>query len=178
MEIELTQGLKTVIDDEDFHLVSGLKWHAARDRFGLVYARTGRSKRRPGQAVSMHRLLMGDPPGLVVDHIDHDTLNNRRANLRICTRAENSHNSRIKSHSTSGIRNVMHELCGDGGRRRWRATVVFHGVRHRKYFDDAQSAEAWALDTRQRLHGSFFYEDAKDTRVGGNPNTQPSHKAR
>jgi hypothetical protein len=177
MEIELTQGLKTVIDDEDFPLVSGFKWCASRDRHGFVYARCGGGTRAKQPSLLLHRLLMGSPKGLVVDHIDHDTLNNRRSNLRVCTPAENLHNSRIKRTSSSGIRNVMYELCGDGISRRWRAEIMVKGVRHRRYFDDAQSAEAWALETRQRLHGSFFYDEAKDTRLGVNTNDNPLDKS-
>lgn len=59
------------------------------------------------KAQNLHRLIMNCPKGLVVDHINHNTLDNRKSNLRICTRGENVQN--LKSHnsnSSTKIRNV------------------------------------------------------------------------
>lgn len=57
--------------------------------------------------VMLHRLLMDAPKGLDVDHVNHDMLDCRRSNLRICSRGENLQNRKgPQSTSTTGIRNV------------------------------------------------------------------------
>ena len=93
-EIKLTQGKVAVVDDGDFEWLNQWKWHASFSRdTGTYYAiRKEYGDDGHGRHVSMHRLLMGEPPGLLVDHIDLDTLNNRRSNLRIANKSENMSN--------------------------------------------------------------------------------------
>lgn len=53
-----------------------------------------------GRNIYLHHMLMGEKPrsgGLVVDHVNHDTLDNRRANLRAVTQRENCANRMVKS---------------------------------------------------------------------------------
>ncbi|WP_374756639.1 HNH endonuclease [Dyadobacter bucti] len=50
----------------------------------------------------MHRQIMGFPSGMEIDHIDRQKLNNCRSNLRICTKAENTRNSKAKGSSLKG----------------------------------------------------------------------------
>lgn len=93
-QIQLTKGYFSIVDEADLPLLTHHKWWPAKIKKRhkeYVYAST----RINGKSVRMHRLLMGLEPGnnMVVDHIDGDTLNNSRTNLRICTRSENSHNS-------------------------------------------------------------------------------------
>lgn len=110
--------------------------------------------------IALHRLLLDPPKGLVVDHRDGDVLNNTRANLRVCTNAENSRNSKLRAHSSSGLRNVQWRDKG-GGRMSWRATVIAHGKAYRKWFgpsDQAKlAASEWAKAMRIKLHGEFAY---------------------
>lgn len=91
-EIPLTQGKVALVDDEDFNLVKKFKWHAWKNHNWSWYARRSTTY---GE-ISMHRLITDTPSGMEVDHINGDGLDNRRSNLRICTRANNSRN-RIKA---------------------------------------------------------------------------------
>lgn len=89
MEIELRnkkgERFKTVFSAEDYELVKPYKWYLATG-----YAKT---KNQNGSSVGMHRIIMNlNDPFLVVDHINHDKLDNRRENLRVVTRAANNQN--------------------------------------------------------------------------------------
>jgi len=89
--IRLTRNLHAIVDAEDYEWLSRYKWHTnPSKRNGTIYA-----KRTVGHsAVLMHRMIMCPPKGMVVDHINGNGLDNRRCNLRICTRQENARNRR------------------------------------------------------------------------------------
>ena len=110
--IPLTKGEFTIIDDADFDLVSKWKWFLVSskiDRSALKYA--GRNEHNGGKksTILLHRVLTGVKPGLVVDHIDGDGLNNQRGNLRICTHQQNISNSKKRKNGvSSGYIGVHH----------------------------------------------------------------------
>lgn len=79
-----------LVDDEDFEHLSQFKWS-----YSGRYAT--RASGKAGKVLYMHREILGDPDGYEIDHINHDTLDNRRLNLRLATRTQNSRNSRSRS---------------------------------------------------------------------------------
>jgi hypothetical protein len=79
---------KAIVDEDDLPGVSGFRWH--RTVAGYVARGTWDGRRRG--IVLMHRQIMDPRRGLVVDHINGDPLDNRRANLRVCTQGQNSLN--------------------------------------------------------------------------------------
>lgn len=83
--IPLTQGRVVLVDDEDYEWLSERKWHAHKSSTHWYAACWIK-----GKMIRMHRLITDAPDGLVVDHINGDTLDNRRCNLRICTTRENN----------------------------------------------------------------------------------------
>ena len=95
--IELTQGQFTKVDDEDYIYLNQFKWHAHKEgrRRDIFYAKR---KIRVGDkvvALPMQNFIMDSPKGMIVDHIDHDTLNNQKANLRVCSVLENRRNNSV-----------------------------------------------------------------------------------
>lgn len=96
--VPLTHGLYAKVDPEDLPRVSQFNWHRSvpSKKLRHVYAYRKATGKKTG-TISMHRDLMGAPPGMYVDHINGDTLDNRRSNLRIVTPQENCQNTRARS---------------------------------------------------------------------------------
>jgi len=90
-EIELTRGLVALVDDEDFDELSKFNWHAMKSRSNF-YA----SRRASGKVIRMHNMIVPPPDGFLVDHINKNSLDNRRCNLRLATRLQNVLNSDLK----------------------------------------------------------------------------------
>lgn len=121
--IPLTQGQVALVDAADYELLSARGWYAAKSRSGF-YAATGASG-RPGGLVLMHRLLLRPAAGLQVDHINRNRLDNRRANLRLCTPGQNSRNVGVHSRNTSGFKGVSRHSDGHA----WIASINAEGVK-------------------------------------------------
>lgn len=102
---------RAMVDIEDVELVSGFRWYCDKDG----YVKTLRN----GTRLKLHRLIMGEPEGKVIDHFDHNKLNNRRANLIICTQLENNQNISMRKDNTSGVRGVHWRKDSN----KWRATI-------------------------------------------------------
>lgn len=131
MDISLTQGKVAQIDDEDWPLVSRHTWHAKLDRStGRFYA-YNKSHR-----LIMHRLIMGANKGDVIDHIDRDGLNNRRANLRFSDNFRNQQN-RGPEAGTSKYKCVSYIAS----KRKWRVRFKWMGKDYFVgYFADEREA--------------------------------------
>jgi hypothetical protein len=78
----------------------GKRWCAKHSPDG------GISAVRSGKVPDLHRLLTGAPEGLVVDHLNRNPLDNRRANLRVVTQAENATNRKLNVRNRTGVRGV------------------------------------------------------------------------
>lgn len=91
-KISLTQGMVTVVDDEDFAWLSQWKWYAKQSRSKWYAARTIYENQR-AQILRMQRIILNAPSDLLVDHVNGDSLDNRRSNLRLVTHQENQWNS-------------------------------------------------------------------------------------
>ena len=95
-QIPLTQGQFAIVDDEDFEWLNRHKWYAHWSRTAKSYYAVRSSKRINGKQynISMAREILGLKHGdkRQADHINHNTLNNRRLNLRIVTHQRNQWN--------------------------------------------------------------------------------------
>lgn len=125
--VELTRGLETKIDAADVPEVMKHSWQAVPNVMGGHYARSS-------SAGYLHRFLFGSPKGMQVDHKEHDTLDNRRSNLRVTTNQQNNENRNgaYKS-SKTGIRGVTIHKCKPSGLM-YSANVQVKGKHSAKYF--------------------------------------------
>ena len=94
-KIPLSRGLFALVDDEDYDELIKYSWCAMCPRKNMFYA--ARSIHVQGTCnvtlhPTMHRILMNPPKGKEIDHINGNGLDNRRENLRIVTRRQNSQN--------------------------------------------------------------------------------------
>jgi hypothetical protein len=108
-EIKLTNGMVALVDDADYEWLSRWKWSPLKCWGGQIYA----LKSVSDEERRMHRLIVSAPKGALVDHINGNTLDNRRSNLRLCTRAENAYNSKAQRGNRVGYKGV----CIDGRKR-------------------------------------------------------------
>jgi len=96
VRVPLTQGASTIIDAADWPRVAPFPWCLFRAGAHWPYAVTGRR----GGLVLLHRFLLEAPADLHVDHKNGDTLDNRRANLRLVTPRQNHANQRAFGRSS------------------------------------------------------------------------------
>lgn len=94
--IPLTKGQFAIIDEEDFEKVSEFSWHH------LTSGKYGYAKRGSNPQILLHRFIMNAPKGKEVDHINRDSLDCRKENLRVCTRSQNTFNHPKRKNNTSG----------------------------------------------------------------------------
>ena len=101
--IPLTQGKFSKIDDEDFEKINFCKWN-----FNYGYADGNKRVDGTFKHIKMHRVILGAMEGEYVDHINHDTLDNRKENLRICSASQNQANSLLGKNNTTGYKGVYY----------------------------------------------------------------------
>lgn len=99
---ELGAGKFAIVDDEDYDFLMRWKWS-----LGSGYAcRTTTVKDVGYVGISMHNVVMPEMEGFEIDHINRNRLDNRKSNLRYCTRSQNCGNKSLKSTNTSGYKGV------------------------------------------------------------------------
>ena len=133
---------RAIIDLDDIDRVKDYKWTYSH---GYVVNRKSR--------MSLHRLIMDCPDDMVVDHWNHNKLDNRRDNLRICTQQENMMNRSIQSNNTSGITGVN----WDKSRGKWRAQIMLN--KKTKYLGLYENIED-AIQARRQAEIDYFGEYA------------------
>ena len=113
--IPLTQGQVAIVDDEDFDWLNQYKWHAEKMRGRYYAARYLKGNKK----MLMHREIMNAPKGVIIDHINGSSLENRRKNLRPCTIKENQRNRVSQKNSSSRFKGV----CWHKNRKKWQAEI-------------------------------------------------------
>lgn len=151
VEIKLSQDKVAIIDEEDLFLVHRYKWSALSIKTAL-YEKWYATTSIDGKTTYMHRLIMGEPEGKQIDHIDQDGLNNRRDNLRIVNNSENARNTRAKrkratKHSKyKGV--SWHALKKPSGwiGGRWRAEIELPGRKRKIRYANSEIEAAKAYN--------------------------------
>ena len=139
-----------LIDEEDFKTISDYEWFVVKED-KTNYATTRVFKNGKPASLLLHRLLIG-VPGLDVDHINHNGLDNRRENLRACSRSQNLMNKRIETGASSKFVGVFYNKIN----KNWNAYINAGGKRTRLgCFKNEHDAAKTRDNAALILHGEF-----------------------
>lgn len=154
-EMRLNQGQIVKVDDADFDELSrfnwSVYWDARRGEFRVQRAdRTGGKQK----TIHMARQIMDAQPEQKVDHQNHDTLDMRRENLRVCSNAENLRNQKKQVRITSS---QYKGVCWHKAHGKWGAQIYLgpHQARHLGYFKDECIAAKQYDDAARQYFGEF-----------------------
>jgi hypothetical protein len=119
-ELHLTSGHVVLLDDADVYEVCKFSWHVNTSGY---CCRGFRHNGKHGHQL-MHRQLLNAPDGVDVDHINGNTLDNRRANLRLATKSQN-HQNKAKISHVKGKRpsSVYKGVSFDKKTGRWKTSI-------------------------------------------------------
>ena len=150
--IELTQGYRAIVDDEDFEYLNQWKWCYSNGwAMRGVYIGTGRKDNR-SYKIYMHNLIVKPSEGMIIDHISRDGLDNRRLNLRECTWKENTRNRSIGKANTTGYKGVVKVK----DENKWRARITVNGKQIQLgYFKDKKEAAKTYNEAAKEHFGEF-----------------------
>lgn len=156
--IHLIGGGWTLIDEDDWDRLYPFRWHihSRKDGYKKVVRGTGL------RMIYMSREILGvADPKIIVDHINGDTLDNRKANLRLVNRQQNAFNAKHnRSNNSSGYKGVTYFAS----RGKWVAQIT-HNYKHVTigYFDTAEEA-AMAYDKKAiELFGEYARTNFRHT---------------
>lgn len=150
LEITRPKGI-VKMDLEDMGLLGG--WTIEfRNGYAVLRKKTKAGRVR----LALHRLIMSAPQGFEVDHINHNRLDNRKANLRLCTRSENSRNTQGQSTRTNPYKGVMLHKPYIGKEKPWRAYTRIKGKRiWLGYHSTAEAAAVAYNNYARKVFGEF-----------------------
>lgn len=152
-KITLTQNQVALVDNSDFEELNKYKWFA--NKLGNTFYAVRTSKKDSEgktKTILMHRVIMSNPEGFDVDHIDSNGLNNQKKNLRVCTHSENTRNRGVQKNSTSKLKGVTWNKTG----KKWQSQIKVEG----KYiylgiFEDKIEAYEAYCKACVKYHGDY-----------------------
>lgn len=143
-----SKGEPFYVDLEDFDKVKNICWH--KDKKGYIVDRNN---------VRIHRYITCCPENYVVDHIgENSRYDNRKANLRICTPAENSKNKKLYKSNSSGVTGVFY----DSNCQKWRACIGVNGkLKHLGSYDTKEEAILARKTAEEKFFGDYSHDHSQ-----------------
>lgn len=139
-KIKLTRGKFAWVDDKDFERMNQFKWAAMPRKDGMdyyAYRVTGWNETK--RTIYFHVFLTGCKKPLQVDHVNGSGLDNRRSNLRICTRSQNGMNRAPRRLHLKKYKSPFKGITFDKSCGRWIAQLRLNGKT--KYLGRHETAE-------------------------------------
>ena len=140
-----------IVDDCDFDILNKYKWHIIT-KGQISYARASIKVNGKWKLARMHRLILNVPAGMETDHVNRNGLDNRKCNLRACTRSQNNAN-RVKK---LGCASQYKGVCWRKDRQKWEVRVKKNRIVHWVgYFVDEIEAAIAYNERAVELIGEF-----------------------
>jgi len=140
--IKLTRGKYAIVDVEDFERLNQYKWHCTHYGYAqrAVYDKTGKGRKQTG--IYMHKLICPATKGMIVDHINRNCRDNRKANLRVATQKQNVWNRKFLRR---GGKTHYNGIRWDKNRKKWQVRLTINGRRESfgYYADETEAAKAY-----------------------------------
>ncbi len=163
--IPLTRGEYAIVDTEDYAYLMQWKWCAQPSKttwYAMRWAPHPSGEKGKGATIFMHRVITGATGKWQTDHVNHNGLDNRRCNLRRCSRSENNQNRLPLANCSSPYKGVT--WSKDKGE--WQAQITLNSkTRYLGHFP-VETDAAYAYDEKAKeLFGDFAYLNFPGLRV-------------
>ncbi|MFC1738189.1 HNH endonuclease [Planctomycetota bacterium] len=153
--IRLTRGKYAIVDAEDFEGLNEYKWHCTYHGYAtrIIYKETVKGKK--AISIYMHRLLCPAPEGMIVDHINRNSLDNRKVNLRAATQKQNVWNRKFLRRRGKSQYNGIR---WDNNREKWQVRLMINGQRKSfgYYADEIEAAKVYDRAAK-KYRGEYAY---------------------
>ena len=141
-----TKGEEFYFDKEDYQKIKEYTWYLDKDGYVITY------EANTGKQIKFHRLIMNCTEGMDIDHRFHKVNDNRKSQLRECTRSQNNMNHGIRKDNASSVTGVS----WDKARNKWRAYITINGkTKHLGYFINKEDAIQSRLEAEIKYFGEF-----------------------
>lgn len=140
-----------IIDIDDLEKVSKVCWSRGNKTYGYP---VGWYK---GKLIRLNRFIMNCPEGMIVDHMNHNCLDNRKSNLRIVTKQQNSINKRVLEANSSGYTGVV----WDKSRNKWQARIRYNGKHiFLGRYDNIEDAVSARVEAEKQYFKQYSYSES------------------
>ena len=140
-----------IFDADDYEKVSKYHWYEESNG----YIRSSGKKKE--DRFHIHRLIMGFPDGMNIDHINHNTFDNRKSNLRIVTVSQNAMNHVLSARNTSGTTGVVWVKS----RNNWKSEIKLNGETiYLGSFNKFDDAEKVRKEAEEKYFNIYSYDNS------------------
>jgi hypothetical protein len=143
-----------IVDPNDYERLRKYEWFINTGTNSFYALRRGTNEKGiKKKLIYLHREIIKVPKGMVIDHINHDSMDNRQTNLRAATMAQNMRNRRKSSRSSSSKYKGVYR---SKNKRKWIATIRFEGklIYLGTFLNDIDAAKAYD-EAAKKYHGEF-----------------------